>query len=140
MAKSKGILICEENRQEITKLIDKAHTGKEKNNVLDSTDIFDKLEELRKFEGRFLKKHLPNLCYIWSLNSKKANAYKYQYDADVAIFAWSKKGWILLNVTRDTFYPNVSNRTHYYWNLSYENSEIRKKEVKNHLYTQLFSR
>jgi hypothetical protein len=54
------------------------------------------------------KKDMVGVAYIIGANSKKANAYKYRYQAMVYRFAYFPSGWFLVDCKRCDFFPNQS--------------------------------
>lgn len=127
------ILINDENKELILKTIQATRSGREKNHLIDWGWIDRAKADCEYQAKKLLKKHLKGFKYVFSLNEKKANSYKYSYEADMITIEYSAKGWILTSFSRQSFYPNQKDISHFGWSLPLEQLNARRKEVSEYL-------
>jgi hypothetical protein len=133
------ILICEENREEIEQVLKEAR-GKGQERLLNYDRLFTAKIYAMNETMPLLNKHCKGLKYYVSMNEKKPNSYRYQYDADTAVIGWTNKGWRLEKVERQTFWPSEPDRSRFYWEL--KKGEDRQKflyDVAAHLMNEIFN-
>lgn len=135
----KKLLICEENREEIMKNVIAARPPKATTNLIEWSDILDAKICGDNRVKRMLKRQCKGLYLVYSLNSKKAKAYKYKYQADILQIDWTTKGWIYSGVSRSEFWPDNKDVSCIGWKLGFEDLNKLKDELKFQLLESFMS-
>lgn len=108
------ILICEKNKDRIQLEIAKMR-GNETSRIIGYEDLLRTAEVATKKADKLLVKHRKGLRYVLCLNERMPAAYKYKYSADRAILDYGPKGWYLVDIKRNEYWPSTPNQSFFDW-------------------------
>lgn len=134
------IKISVENNEKLQEAIDSIRNKKQEIHLLTVDDIHRAKDIAEIRANGLLKKHWKNICYYFSTNTEKANAYKYRYQADTATISFSSGDWFVTAIVRKEFWPNQTNQSRLFWDLPPEKYAERKTEIKDFLFKNFIER